>query len=203
MPTSYNMTAWTILIHNLCSFLPGNRSNFLAPALRFVLAVVPGKIRSIRKCNERNWNHNALCSLKQQPQRRCENITNPVGGLHCDIRQRFLQARNRLKKQTQSTQYSSVGIATRLHAGLPRNRGVDFPSRGKIFSFTQRADRLCGHPDVYPMDTGGFLPGNKADRPWNWPLPLYGAEVENALICTTSSPHVLVGWSVIKHRDIN
>jgi hypothetical protein len=54
---------------------------------------------------------------------------------------------------------SSVGIATRLRAGRPGNRG-SIPSKGERFSLLHNVQTSSeAYPATYPMGTGDSFPG--------------------------------------------
>lgn len=96
----------------------------------------------------------------------------------------ILATRNRLKnRHSKLTQYTSIVIASRLHAGLPRNRRVDFPGREGRCSLShsvQTSSAVTQPPVQWILEA--FSQGKKRA----------GRETDPYLYITSSS-HVLVG----------
>jgi hypothetical protein len=82
------------------------------------------------------------------------------------------------------------------------SRGVRFPAGGKKEVIPLRRTGSGAHRNYYPMRSGGVFPrrvktsGREADH-----SPPSSVEVKNPWSYTSTPPHVLIAWYLVKHRS--
>jgi len=78
---------------------------------------------------------------------------------------------------------------------------VHFPAGVSGLSLLQSVRTSCGpHPNSYAMSTRESLPGDKANKAWNWTLVPSSAEVANEWSCTYTAPY-MPSWQAQKQTD--
>jgi hypothetical protein len=86
---------------------------------------------------------------------------------------------------------SSVGIATRLRAGILRNRDST-PSTGKRFVFSpQRPEQLWGPPSLLSNGSRGLFPRSKAVETRSWTLISIQCRDQEWWSYTSAPPYVI------------